>query len=1116
MSASITFSEFANGTSNPVFVLANNIVRTQGFITTDSWTPTSPVLSGVPRFDGPISLFFDRPVTTVSLTAGYFDNTNSTVIQFLGPSGQVLSSVRNAGLAIGSFSFSDNNVGIASVVARIVSTEAAGFAIDNVTLGAPVRSKSVTLDPAVVQLAERNIGTLDLASVGSLFTDTLGAPNDPLDTFGFKLERAADVTFGVWTSANKSDFKTVVGTYGKGDRVFGVRPDDPFATGITYSVQILDIKSIDASIDAQLEALQRKYKGLDLAKVPFEYMEETFNIISKMNLEDVPKFLSSVKATLKWGGYAFDALTSTAEVYQVAQAGGNWKRALAGEVGGTLVGMGFSAGVLTLSAAALPGPYKVLAPLFGVGGALVYELAVSDSVEATFEAAYDAATNQPRDMMPRNVITVPTPVAFDASWYLATYADAREAVAGGRYQLAQFHYLGEGAAKGYRPSATGTVPLDRLIAAGNTAWADTNAPSAWLQNLTITLSGDGRSAPETDIVTAINADRPRALAGNAALDMLANRVAAQLADLGANRIALAPGANDDALDNLLNTTDIVALLNAAQTRVNVGTVSFALVDGFETTAQAIEALRVRPGSWVNIQTLDDTQIGVAVQGPVVVVVTGDPRSATVAPVAEAAFRFAFRGDGAAELIGGSPSGDSLLAEGGNDVVRGGGGDDVVQGGSGDDSLDGGAGNDTASYIDAPGLVTVDLSVTAPQNTISAGIDILAGLENLVGSAFNDILAGNAAPNTLFGGLGDDTLTGAGGNDVLFGSIGIDTALFSGPRSSYSIAKAAGAGWTVSGGSEGTDSLVSVERLQFADGVLGIAPARPYDFGGRGLADALWQNSAQGFLFRWALDGARIATQGAINGPGPGWTLAGTGDLNGDLAADLVWRHADGRLYAWLMGGGSLVGQGGIITLPGSQTVAAIADTDADGRSDIVVRGADGGWSVGRMNGTTLLSSGGGSLAANWQLAGAGDLNGDQRADLLWRNSATGEAYAWLMNGAAIIGQAALGNPGLAWSVAALADLSGDGRADMLWRNATTGQLWTWITSTTGLSVAASGAVGTPGAGWTLARAADFTGDDKADLLFAGPSGTTWLWTMDGAGIVGSQPGPTAGPGWVFL
>ena len=52
-----------------------------------------------------------------------------------------------------------------------------------------------------------------------------------------------------------------------------------------------------------------------------------------------------------------------------------------------------------------------------------------------------------------------------------------------------------------------------------------------------------------------------------------------------------------------------------------------------------------------------------------------------------------------------------------------------------------------------------------------------------------------------------------------------------------------------------------------------------------------------------------------------------------------------------------------------------------------------------MNGTTI--TGEGYLAEadlNWQVAGVGDFNGDGKADILWRNSSTGENYVYLMNG----------------------------------------------------------------------------------------------------------------------
>lgn len=101
------------------------------------------------------------------------------------------------------------------------------------------------------------------------------------------------------------------------------------------------------------------------------------------------------------------------------------------------------------------------------------------------------------------------------------------------------------------------------------------------------------------------------------------------------------------------------------------------------------------------------------------------------------------------------------------------GNDTLDGGPGDDRLDGESGSDTASYASAPGPVRVSLATAGPQNTGSAGIDRLDGIENLTGSPYDDILTGNTGPNRILGGAGNDTITGGGGTDTLDGGPGVN-------------------------------------------------------------------------------------------------------------------------------------------------------------------------------------------------------------------------------------------------------------------------------------------------------------------------------------------------------
>jgi len=68
-----------------------------------------------------------------------------------------------------------------------------------------------------------------------------------------------------------------------------------------------------------------------------------------------------------------------------------------------------------------------------------------------------------------------------------------------------------------------------------------------------------------------------------------------------------------------------------------------------------------------------------------------------------------------------------------------------------------------------------------------------------------------------------------------------------------------------------------------------------------------------------------------------------------------------------------------------------------------------------------------------------NFSGDQKADILWRNSASGELYVWLMNGTKVAERGSLYTVPIDWQIVAVGDVYGEGMADVVWRNATTGE-----------------------------------------------------------------------------
>ena len=108
----------------------------------------------------------------------------------------------------------------------------------------------------------------------------------------------------------------------------------------------------------------------------------------------------------------------------------------------------------------------------------------------------------------------------------------------------------------------------------------------------------------------------------------------------------------------------------------------------------------------------------------------------------------------------------------------------------------------ADKITSPGQITVNFGTV---------------IENVIGSYQDDHLYGNDVANKLEGSLDYDTLFSGMGNDTLDGGEGTDSAKWNYAASQFQLL-ATPTGWKLTDktGSDGTDSLTNIEKIQFTD------------------------------------------------------------------------------------------------------------------------------------------------------------------------------------------------------------------------------------------------------------------------------------------------------------
>jgi serralysin len=144
------------------------------------------------------------------------------------------------------------------------------------------------------------------------------------------------------------------------------------------------------------------------------------------------------------------------------------------------------------------------------------------------------------------------------------------------------------------------------------------------------------------------------------------------------------------------------------------------------------------------------------------------------------------------------------------------------------------GNPILCLFDSSGTDTLDLSGFSTtcsislvagtfsdcnQMTNNISIAYSAVIENAVGGSASDTIVGNTADNVLTGGGGNDTIDGGGGDDIV---------VFAGAFASYTITQNGTGSYTVTdkAGTEGTDTLSSIETLRFSDRDFGGSTTAP--------------------------------------------------------------------------------------------------------------------------------------------------------------------------------------------------------------------------------------------------------------------------------------------------
>lgn len=190
-----------------------------------------------------------------------------------------------------------------------------------------------------------------------------------------------------------------------------------------------------------------------------------------------------------------------------------------------------------------------------------------------------------------------------------------------------------------------------------------------------------------------------------------------------------------------------------------------------------------------------------------------------------------------------------------------------------------------------------------------------------------------------------------------------------------------------------------------------------------------------------------------------WELMGGGDLNGDGYGDFVWRrHDTGTIAYWLLGPSG----GRMVKIKSGSLAAAhknnyeflgIGDIDGNGSDDFLFHNKSNGnvvyWAMhfDGLNADFTSGTIGNRNYNTYRVVGLGDLNNDQKVDVMFQNKDTGSPSFWCLTGNPQNGVQILREG--SWAsiinindhrIVDIRDTNGDGRGDLIYQSRKRGEI----------------------------------------------------------------------------